>query len=179
MCPLHGGRPERHNACDPYAHEHRHPDNVGNQAHKETHRGPSHFAASSQRPATSLQIRCGPFIRSDRVRLLGGTHKPTPLPVPANAIDAAVCVAADILPDRSARHRTRLEYGAGPNNTTSRIINVLAVNDCPSWWCTESDGCKPQQNAGRNSCNCRSLNRKMLPRTHGDPPYAAHWQPIQ
>jgi len=24
----------------PNAHEHRHPDNVGNQAHKETHRGP-------------------------------------------------------------------------------------------------------------------------------------------
>ena len=76
------------------------------------------------------------------------------LPPRPNAIDAPVCIAAGIVPNRSARHRTRPEHDAGPGDATLRIINVLAVHDCPSWCCTESDGCKPQQNAGRNPYNC-------------------------
>ena len=42
--------------------------------------------------------------------------------------------------DRSARHRTRPEHDADPGNATGGIIHVLAVHDCPSWCCTESDG---------------------------------------
>ena len=63
---------DRSAISDPYAHKHRHSDKVSKKASKEAHRRPSPFAVSSQQPATRLQIRCGPFIRSDRVRLLGG-----------------------------------------------------------------------------------------------------------
>lgn len=91
-------------------------------------------------------------IKGQNPRLL--IRKLTPLPPRPNAIDAPVCIAAGIVPDCRARHRTRPQHDAGPSDATLRIINVLAVHDCASWWCTESDGCKSQQNADRNPCNC-------------------------
>ena len=84
------------------------------------------------------------------MRLIRGVRV---LPARPNAIDATVCIAAGIVPDRSACHGTWPEHNAGPGNATVRIVNILAIHDCPSSWRTESDGTKRQQNAGRNPCN--------------------------
>ena len=61
------------------------------------------------------------------------TRKPAPSPICPNAIAAPVGIAAGIVPDRSACHRTRPEHDAGPGNATHRILNILAVHDCPGW----------------------------------------------
>ena len=62
-----------------------------------------------------------------------------------NAIDAAICVSADIMTDRSARHRTRPEHDAGPRHATGRIADVLAVHDRLGWRWAESETCKPHR----------------------------------
>ena len=56
-----------------------------------------------------------------------------PLPPHPNAIDAAIHIAAGVMPDRSARHRTRPEHDAGPRHATGRIADVLAVHDRLGW----------------------------------------------
>jgi len=78
-----------------------------------------------------------------------------PLPPRPNAIDAAICIAAGVMTDRSARHRTRPEHDACPGNATYWIFNVLTVHDRLGWRWIESETCKPQQNASRNPGNCR------------------------
>jgi len=78
-----------------------------------------------------------------------------PLPPRPNAIDAAICIAASVMTDRSARHRTRPEHDACPGNATGRIFNVLAVHDRLGWRRIESETCKPQQGASSNPGNCR------------------------
>ena len=93
------------------------------------------------------------------------------LPPHSNAIDAAICIATGVMTDRSARHWTRPEHDAGPRHATGRIRNVLAVNHGPSRRWTESDTCKRQHEAGRNSRNCHWPSREILRPMHGDPPY--------
>ena len=78
-----------------------------------------------------------------------------PLPPHPDAIDATIHVATGVMTDRSARHRTRPEHDACPGHATVRIFNVLAVNYGPGQCWTESDTCKPQQDAGNSSGNCR------------------------
>jgi len=78
-----------------------------------------------------------------------------PLPPCPNAIDATICIAAGVMPDRSARHRTRPEHDTCPGNATRWIFNVLAVYDRVGWGWIESETCKPQKGASSNTSNCR------------------------
>ena len=78
-----------------------------------------------------------------------------PLPPRPKAIDATIYIATGVMPDRSARHRTRPEHDACPGNATRRIFNVLAVYDRVGWGWIESETCKPQQGASSNPGNSR------------------------
>jgi hypothetical protein len=84
-----------------------------------------------------------------------GNPQKKPLPPHSNAIDAAIQVAAGVMTDRSARHRTRPQHDACAGNAAGRIFNVLTVHDRLGWRWIESETCKPQQGAGSNPGNCR------------------------
>ena len=90
-----------------------------------------------------------------------------PLPPRSNAVDAPICIAADVIADRSTCHRPGMEHDAGPGNATARITNIRAVHDRRSRSCAESDACKPQQNDGCNPCNRHRPDRKTLVMMHG------------
>ena len=77
------------------------------------------------------------------------------LPPNPHAIDAAICVAADVMTDRSARHGTRPEHDASPRNAPDRIFNVLAIHDRLGRPWIESETSKPQQGASSNPGKCR------------------------
>jgi hypothetical protein len=91
---------------------------------------------------------------SDDGFFLARDPQTTALPPHPNAIDATVCIAAGVMTDRSARHRTRPEHGPRPGNATLRIFNVLAVHDRLGWRWIESETCKPQQGASSNARGC-------------------------
>ena len=85
----------------------------------------------------------------------GRDSQTSALPPHPNAIDAAIQIATGVMTDRSARHRTRPEYDAGPSHATGRIADVLAVHDRLGWRWAESETCKPQQGASSNPGHCR------------------------
>jgi|UPI0004808D5B hypothetical protein len=79
-------------------------------------------------------------------------RKTSDLPTRPNAIDAAICIAAGVMTDCSARHRTRPQNDACPCDAMGGITDVFAVHDRLGWRWMESETGKPQQDS-RNPGN--------------------------
>jgi len=87
----------------------------------------------------------------------------------ADAIDAAICIAAGIVADRSTRDGPGPQHDAGPRNATNGIVDVLAIRRGRRCG-IDGDACDSQEGARSNSRNCQGLDRKKHSRIHDDPP---------
>jgi len=106
--------------------------------------------------SSATKRRDGPKATSDRITKARDPHIKS-LPPHSNAIDTPVPIAGArcSASDRGTRHWTRPKHDTGPCDATCRIANIRAIYNRLGGCRSESGTCKPQQDAGCNSRNCR------------------------
>ena len=72
-----------------------------------------------------------------------------------DAIDAAICIATDVLTDSGARDGSGPQHDAGPCDAIGWIADVCAVHHRTSRLAAECDAGKSEQSADCQACNGR------------------------